>query len=235
MIEKASTPGFTSRLVAAIWIVVLLLSCASSGAQPSIEALSLDPPDARPVFAIDISDADEAALLAQRLDIQILRLEGARLYFTAEHETLEALASLGYHPEEQNPLAVYRRVVRLFPREGESAIDDELTGALRLDLINREAEYWIVVGSLQQLRATRELGFGLAQVSANEPRPRAVRIVAPNEAAIREIVDPDLDVHGVAPRGASPDDGFLIDASAFDYQIDSLRRRGFEVQILEEP
>lgn len=234
MQEQVWKPGVRTRLTAIVHTVGVLAACGFACAQPP-ERLALEPPDDRPVFAVPVSDMDEVDLLEQRLDLRVLRFEDGLLYFTAEPARLETLAGLGYSAEAQDPIEFYRRVVRLFPREGQTTIAGEIVDALDLQLINREDRYWIVLGSLRQLRAAQDRGFGLADVSGNEPRPRTVRIVAASEEALAEILEPDLDVYSVAPRGPSPDDGFLIDAGAFDYQIDSLRGRGFAVEILEEP
>lgn len=187
-------------------------------AQP--EAVRLTPLDDRPVDAVTVGDSQESALLVQQLGLEPIRAEGGRLYFVSSPAVRERLQALGYAPERVDGMQVERRTVRVH-RRGEER--DMLASGVRL--INREAGYWVVSGTLEQLTALRTGGYRLAGVAPGEPRPREVLITLPLDADPASLGQYGLDLYSMRRTDAAIE----ITAGAFDAQIDALRAAGIQV------
>ncbi len=203
----------------------LLASCAPPGGRSepaeSRREPDLTPKDRRPVYSVQVGDADEAALLAQELELEMLRQEGSTLYFFDEPALRKKLGSLGYTPERADPYQVFHGVVRMERRGSEK---DLATFGVRL--INREDEYWIVEAPLATLRALQRSGYRLASLEPTEPRPRQVRVWLERPEDAQRVADLQVDIYSVGKeRGRH-----VLYGGAFDCQIDRLKEEGFEVE-----
>jgi hypothetical protein len=197
-----------------------LLIVAACSSTPRGVPFSLTPRDPRPIAAITVGDANEVSLLVQELSLEPVRTEGNRLYFVADPRATQHLRDLGYVPESADIMQVERRTVRVY-RKGE---ESEL---LRngVTLINREADHWVVTGSLRQLASLRALGYRITALGPNEPRPREVRVRLPAGQSPLVLGRFELDIYSVYSAAA----GVEVTAGAFDAQIDALRAAGYTV------
>ena len=134
-------------------------------------------------------------------DERAVRLEAGRLLFHATEAQRQQLVSLGYEPLDTNPLQVFSRVVQVARR----SVEDTLV-ALGASVINREEDYWVVRGTLEQLRTLERLGYRLAPLVENEPRPREVRIIVPESADVQRVNAIHVDIFSVEET----EQGFII-------------------------
>jgi hypothetical protein len=170
---------------------------------------------------VTVEDESEAALLTQELDLERVRLEGTTLHFVGTPALLDRLRATGYSPVPSDRLEVERRVVRVYRRGEESAVLE--TG---VRLVNRERDYLVVDGTLQQLQLLRRLGYRLTAVGLNEPRPREVRILVRSQDDVQRVNELHVDIYSVQQTP----NGVVISAGAFDGQIDALRAVGYQVE-----
>lgn len=190
-------------------------------------AVRLEPPDTRPVWSVEVADAAEAGLLTQELKLQPLRQEGATLYFYNAEGLPERLREMGYEPAQANPYDVYRRVVRVARRGSEEELQ-----RYGVQLINREERHWVVEGPLASLRALARGGYRLDLISADEPRPREVRIRVRSRADVQRINGLHVDIFSVSDQVGTQSTTTEVHGAAFDHQIDKLRELGFEVTVI---
>jgi hypothetical protein len=195
---------------------VVLAGCGRAGETPR-----LTPLEERPVEAVSVGDANEAALLVQELALEPVLVEAGRLYFIADPELHQRLREVGYAPERVDMMQVERRTVRV-ARRGE---ERELL-ATGVRLINREDEYWIVNGTLAQLAVVRERGYRVAGLGPDEPRPREVLVRLDPGVQPTSLTPFGLNIYSVHPT----ETGLEVAAGAFDAQIDALRAAGFHVE-----
>jgi hypothetical protein len=173
------------------------------------------------VYRVTVEDGAEIDLLRQRLHLEPLRTDGTTLYFFEAAGLLDSLRAFGYRPEQADTLEAYRRVVRV-QRRG----DEKEMLVSGVQLLNREAQYWIVSATLGQIRTLTRLGYRVGPLVGNEPRPREVRIRAPTREDVARIGELQVDIYGVR----EVDGGFDVFAGAFDGQIDRLRALGYSVE-----
>jgi hypothetical protein len=198
-----------------------LLTTTSCGSPSRGVFLSLSPRETRPISSIAIGDANEVSLLVQELSLKTLRADGGRLYFVTNDRLTQRLRELGYAPEPADIMQVERRTVRVY-RRGEEA--EMLRSGVAL--INREAEYWIVTGTLRQVTFLRAAGYRVTALGSNEPLPREIRIRLPAGGSTLVLGAFELDIYSVY-RSRS---GVEVTAGAFDAQIDALRAAGYSVE-----
>jgi len=116
-------------------IVLLLTVLVMSGCQPKLdgEPVNLEPNDTRQILSVDVTDTNEATLLIQQLELDVVRIQGPTIYFFEPLNQLGRLAELGYELERQNSYDVFRRVVRI-----DYAIPENELIASGVRVINRE-------------------------------------------------------------------------------------------------
>lgn len=85
-------------------IVLLLTVLVVSGCQPKMdgEPVNLEPNDTRQILSVHVTDGNEATLLIQQLELDVIRIEGPTIYFFEPSNQLSRLAELGYELERQN-------------------------------------------------------------------------------------------------------------------------------------
>lgn len=205
-------------------LVVVLAATACRPARPG-PPVELTPPDPRPVLTVNVADADEAMLLEQELDLEVVAVREGRLFFFDAPDLRERLVALGYDPRLTDPYRVFHQIVRV-ARRGEL----ETLQAVGVRLLNREPDYWVVRGTLAQIRALERLGYRIGAIEEGEPRPREVRIRVASRADVDAVVALGVDVFGYKRL----DDEIILTGTAFDGQIDELRDRGFTVEVLRK-
>lgn len=202
-----------------------LVVASGCGPGRQFKPADLTPPDPRVVLRVEVADADEASLVEQQLDVEVLRQEGTTLFLYDAPGLRARLEAAGYSPAAASPDQVYHRVVRVQRRGEEAALD-----AAGVRVINREPSYWVVRGSLGQLRALERLGYTLGAIVGDEPRPREVRIVVSGPGDVAAVGALGVDIYGHLQEA----DGYVIHGGAFDFQIDELRARGYSVTVVSD-
>ena len=218
-------------------IVFMLAIIVMTGCQSRMdgEPVNLAPNDTRQIVSVAVLDSDEAALLVQQLELEVVRIEGPTMFFFEKPNQLDRLAELGYELERQNSYDVFRRVVRIDRTVPESELI-----ANGVQVINREEEYFVVNASIGQLKTLLRSGSQIVAVSGHEPRPRQVRIIVRNMADVAAISAMAVDIYSTDHIKREPTDtqedyrkvGIVIYAGAFDYQIDRLEESGYGVEML---
>ena len=136
-------------------IVLLLTVLVTNGCQPKMdgEPVNLEPNDTRQILSVDVTETNEATLLIQQLELDVVRIEGSTIYFFEPLNQLGRLAELGYELERQNSYDVFRRVVRI-----DNALPESELIANGVRVINREEKYLVVDATIGQLRALVRAG-----------------------------------------------------------------------------
>jgi len=221
-----------------------------SGCEPKLEGkpVNLELNDPRPILSVQVADADEARLLAQKLRFDIVRIEGHTVFFYEDAKLLPDFVALGYELEKKNAYDVFRRVVRINRTVPETEL---LTNGVRV--INREKDYLIVEASIGVLRALKRNGAQMVTIQGNEPKPRPIRIVVKSTKDVARIGAMAIDIYSAKPEAKKPEDKKSVDSDkvstlsdyakrkivvnggAFDFQIDQLKQAGYSVEILPVP
>lgn len=212
------------------WVLV-------TGCYPRLEGtpVDLEPNDPRPILSLQVADADEAMLLVQQLDLDVVRMDGLTVYFFEDADQVPQLIELGYELEQQDPYKVFRRVVRIERTAPETSLV-----ASGIKIINREDDYIVVEGEIGQLRALQRSGLQIVGISGHEPRPREIRVIVTSTADVAQIGAMHVDIYSAKPEIGKPvdpdaEDGgprIVVYGGAFDYQIDQLRDAGYDVEVL---
>lgn len=202
--------------------VYVALSCGRPGAAP----FDLAPRDSLQWLSVSVEDAAEVGLLEQELKVRIVRVEDGKAYLIDSPGLRERLTSIGYEPTPADRQTLEKRIVRVMKRGPETALLE--TG---VELINREDAHWVVRGSLATLRSLQRMGYRLQAVSADEPRPREIRITVKTRQDVVRIAAQGVDIYSARETEA----GITVYAGAFDNQIDRLRAAGFDVQRIPSP
>ena len=202
----------------------LMLAACCTVRPPRQEEVNLKPNDPRPVYSITVEDADEVALLRQQLEIEPIHTKAATLYFVGTEGIAEKLKELGYDPAMADPYQVYERVVRVY-RKG---TEEELL-KFGVGFYNREKDYWIVRGNLSQLIALKGMGYRIATVDPSGPRSREVRVIVPNKEDVAWIATIHVDIF----TAQETREGIVVYGGAFDNQIDQMREKGYQVEIID--
>lgn len=200
-----------------------LLALAVGGACAHRPAMNLAVPDPRPVHAVRVADADEAQLVQQRLQLDVIRLDGAMVYFHGKPEALAFLRTEGYAPRAVDARLVFERVVRVARRGDET--DLRRAGVL---LIRREQDHWVVRGSLASLEGLQRQGYRLEPVREQDLRPREIRVTIGAAADARAVAAMGVDVFTVRRTK----EGFVVYGGALEGPIDLLRESGYAVEII---
>jgi hypothetical protein len=224
------------RFAAAAAAAAVLLTGACRRSRPSVEtpppvetqgrAVVLPPRSTAPRYAITTNDPDEIALLAQQLKLRQAMVAQGRLYFVADDAQLRRLRELGYQVERVDPETVDSRVLRV--RRGGSEESLRESGVV---VVQREPTYWIVAGTLAQLRRLVAAGYRLEALGPGEPRPRRIRVVVGSQADVQRIANYEVDIFSVADTAGR----YTVLGAAQDMQIDRLRQAGFTVVLLPRP
>ncbi|MBI3365983.1 MAG: hypothetical protein HY033_13900 [Ignavibacteriae bacterium] len=203
---------------------VLLVACS----QEAVREVNLEPGNKRPLYKIQVADADEVAILQEKMSgLEVQRMEGSNLYFTVQSKNLlDSLRNFGYTLEPADPYQVFAKVVKVSKR-GEEA---ELLKS-GVQIINREEKFWIVRGNLTQLQLLRARGYSLSDLDT-EVRPREVEIQVKAPDDVQRVANLGVDIF--TTKGTR-ERGLVISGAAFDYQIDSLRAMGFTVSAKPYP
>jgi hypothetical protein len=211
---KAKTYVLVSTLAVAI-----LFSCNRGKS-------TFEPPDSRPIQSIEIADAEEAALVQQQLGVEVQQIQGNRLYYFAVNKnTDEKLKEIGYTIRKENSMQLYYQYVQVTFKDKapDSSKTEELKKAGVL-IINKEEKFWIIRGTLEQLKQLEKMGYTLKKLD-KEPRPREVEITVTNESAIQKINETGVDIYSVEKKK----DSYTVYGGAFDYQIEKIQEMGFSV------
>lgn len=195
-------------------------------AEPPAQSVTLPAPGTEPRYAVTVDDPDEIALLTDRLKLRGARVSGQRLHFAADERQLQQLRELGYEVGRVDPEQLDSRVLRVMRRETE----EELRG-FGVTVVNREDSYWIISGTLAQLRQLAANGYRLASITPDEPRPRWVRVEVGTQDDVQRVANYQVDIFSVADSAGR----FVIRGAALDMQIDRLRQAGFAVVLLPRP
>lgn len=202
-------------------LVLAVCGCATRRPAPP----NLTPSDPRPLHSVSVEDGAEADILVQTLKLEPLQLLEETLYFAAPPDALARLAEAGYDTRPASRMQVEQRVVRAYGGREEEIL------AAGAQLINRERGYRVVRGTLAQLRTLERLGTRLTTIGWNEPRPRLVRVFVSRAEDVGRVAALELDVHGVHQAGTR----WVVEAAAFDVQVDALRSAGFTVEPVHVP
>ena len=187
--------------------------------EPQPQGVVLPAPSTVPRYAIRTDDPDEIALLTQRLKLSEVRAARGVVYFVADDGQLRQLRELGYQVTQLDPETVDYRILRVQRRGSEESLREA-----GVSVITREPGYWIVSGTLAQLR-------GLDALGRDEPRPRLIRIVVLSALDVQRIANLQVDIFTVADTTGR----YTVLGAALDMQIDRLREAGFTVVLLPKP
>lgn len=226
------------RKLECIYFIFALLILAGCQSKMKGVPVNLEPNNSKPILSVQVGDVDEATLLVQTLDLEVVRLEGLTVFFLEDTAKLSRMAALGYEVKQQNPYDVFRRVVRI-----DRSIPEAELVANGIQIINRERQYFVADASIGQLRALVRSGVSIVAVSGHEPRPRQIRVIVKSAEDVAKIGAMEVDIYSAKPEREKYDEekqpdrksGIVIYGGAFDYQIDRLRDLGYHVEILVDP
>ena len=160
-------------IITACFILAFAESCFLRRSQ-----VSLAPPDKRPVFSVMVEDGTEAAILQQSLNLEIVKMEGNRLYYYDGNAALiEKLKQVGYeqiNSEEQQQ--VYKKYVKLrLPKSADTTYKDlaDMLSRQQIQVINREKDHWVIYGTLGALNNIKHSGNILQNLNY-ELKPREI-------------------------------------------------------------
>ncbi len=204
-------------------IICLLLLASLSHSCRGTKYLSLDPPNARPVYAVQVADATEAELLQQQLGLEIVRADLPAVYFYGDRQNVLAqLEAIGYaKPELQRPVQFYHHYAKLVGKWEEKTVLDS-----GLKIINRERDHVVVYGSLDNLQTARSRGLTLLKLDY-EIHPREIELRVRTVADIQTVANLHVDIVSVGQ--AEKGESYIVQGTAFDSQIDELKKLGFTV------
>jgi hypothetical protein len=206
---------------------VLTAGCRSSPREPAepapvdVKPIEVAPRDNARWISVSVDDAAEVGLIEQQLKASVVRVEGNRAYLVDRPGLRERLVAAGYEPTAVDRQEAETRVVRVLRRGSEKALLQS-----GVQLINREDRYWVVRGTLAQLGLLQRLGYQVAPLGPDEPRPREIRLTVKSRDDVTRVAATHVDIYSVRREK----DGFVIYAGAFDNQIDSLQAVGYRVE-----
>lgn len=209
-----------------VFLSPLLSQGGTSSAQSSQESKRSDE-EVRAFYRIDVEDPIEAGLIQQQLKIKPEMVRTGSFYFYGSEDTIELLRRYAYQPVRMNREDVLSRVVVV--RKKNSEEEDLLKTGVTIVL--REREYWVVRGTLAQLRLLERLGYPVEELGRREPRPRQIRVVVSKREQVAEVGGLRVDIYSATKS----EKGYVVLGGAFDDSIDELRAAGFKVEILADP
>ena len=165
-------------------------------------------------------------MLSQQVKLRQVMAARGTLYFAADDGQLRRLRELGYQVMRVDPEAVDIRVLRV--RRSGSEDNMRESGIV---VVTREPTYWIVSGTLAQLRRLVAAGYRLEALAPGEPRPRWIRLVVGSQTDVQRVANLDIDIFSVADTAGR----YTILGAALDMQIERLRQAGFTVVLLPRP
>jgi hypothetical protein len=160
--------------------------------------------------------------LAKRLQAEIVRFDPPLLRLLLENEQLPALRQEGYAVRLLDPDEVFEQLVRVEPPA--DALVAKVKG-LGGHLVQREPAYAVFRVSRRELRSLQREGVQVRPIREGDLVPRSVEIAAADESAIAAVVAAGVDFFDGR-------DGLILGV-AFDDQIESLRRQGLKVRVVE--
>ena len=190
------------------------------------DTIVLPAPSTTPRYAITIEDPDEIALLTQQLKLRQVMAARSTLYFGADEAQLRRLRELGYEVRRVDPEVVDSRVLRVRRAGSEESLRER-----GIVVVSREPTYWIVSGTLAELRRLVAAGSRLEPLAPGEPRPRRIRLVVGSTDDVQRVANLDVDIFSVADTAGR----YTILGAALDMHIDRLRQAGFTVVLLPTP
>ena len=213
-------------------LAVILLGCRTSTperepAPPSPEGqppVVLPAPSKEPRYSIAVDDPDEIALLAQQVKLGRVVASRGRMYFSADESQLGRLRELGYEVTQADPEAVDYRVLRARRRASEEDLRSQ-----GITIIAREKAYWVISGTLGQLRRLAAAGYRLDPIAPDEPHHKLIVIVVASRDDVQRVANYQVDIFTVSDTTGRR---FAIHGAALDMQIDQLRAAGFTVTVL---
>jgi hypothetical protein len=202
-------------------IIQISISCKN-------ERIKFEPADKRQVQYIEVADEDEVALLEQELGLEVKMVVGNRLYYYVKgNDQEQKLKDIGYGIKEGDPMKVNYQVVQLSVND--KAPDTSKAEELKkhdIQLINKEENYWVVRGPLDQLNEIQKMGYKL-RIETKEPRPRQVEIMVKSKEDIQKVNELEVDIYSY--QKSDKERSITIYAGAFDYQIEQMQRMGYIV------
>ncbi len=207
--------------------LLLLGSIIGCTKPPSV---SFRPPDDRPIGSVAVADAGEAELLKQQLGLEILRVESNVVYYHDQPGMADRLKSFGYTVKPVlRPEQFYNKIVRLIPSKTGAALPGGENDRPLVKLLRREKGYLVVNGSLAELERLSKMGWKVV-AQPGEVFPRLIEVNAKNRGEVDFIVNNISDVISVKEQ---KDLSFLVNGSAFDYQLEELDKRQVPYKLLE--
>lgn len=214
-----------ANLLKSALILSLFFGCKS--------IVNLEPTDNRPVKSIQVSDADEVAIIEQEMDIEIKYVKENTLYFyTNNQETLSSLEDIGYQINEISPMQTSFRLVKIISKD-DMLLSVDKNDSIRVELeqynikiLKREDTYWAIHGSLENLTSLPALGYKIEDLDS-EVRPRSIKIIVPTSEDVQKVNEMHVDIYSSGPD----QEVYIIYGGAYDYQIDMLESAGYEVSI----
>lgn len=221
-----------------VYYIVLFLMLAGCDGKLKGKPVSLKPNDSRPILSLQVADVQEAELVVQQLEIEVIRTEGPTIFFFKDASKLPRLAELGYSVKRESSYDVYRRVVRI----DRSISEAELVKS-GIWVINREKDSLIINATIGQLKALVRGGSQIVAILGHEPRPRQIRIVVDSKQDVAKIGAMQIDIYSAKPQQRKPIETprkdrkvpIVIHGAAFDYQIDQLKENNYSIEILPDP
>ncbi len=209
--------------------VQLVLFCivVVAGACQSKKELLLKSPSDSKVYSIKVEDATEIDLLRQQLRLDIIKAADSSVYFHAESAAmLKQLSEMGYgNPQMHFPDDVYMLYGKVVGKYTEEEIVRN-----GVSIINREKDHVIVYGTITKLKTLKALGYKFF-VPEYEIRPREIEVVVNTQPDIQKIYNLGVDIFTTI-KDSTGKGGFIIRGSAFDRQIDSIKKMNFPVTII---
>lgn len=210
-------------------LCLLLVLCSILGC-PKVPSVSFNPPDKRPVSSVTVADAGEAELLKQQLKLEILRLENNVVYYYDQPGLAERLRSIGYTVNQDVQLqTVYYKIVRLTPKDSATQLPTGQDRRPLVKVLRREQGDLIVNGSLAMLERLSESGWTV-KPQPREVFPRLIEVKASSQDEVNFIAANISDVISVTEQ---KDRTFIVNGSAFDYQLEELDKRRIIYKLLE--
>ena len=211
-------------------MALVLSACRKPAAEsqpPSPEggpAVVLPAPSKEPRYSVAVDDPDEIALLTQQLKLTQVRATRGKVYFSADASQLGRLREFGYEVTQADPEAVDYRVLRVRRRGSEEDLRSQ-----GITIIAREKAYWVISGTLGQLRRLAAAGYRLDPIAPDEPHHKLIVIVVASRVDVQRVANYQVDIFTVSDTTGRR---FAIHGAALDMQIDQLRAAGFTVTVL---
>ena len=200
-------------------LAVFTASCQSK------KELALTPASEQQVYALRIEDATEVDLLRQQIKLDIIRAQRDTVFFHAGDEQLKRLEGMGYgRAEPRNAEDVYELFGKIQGKYNEQEIIRN-----GVSVVNREKDHVIVYGPISRLKALKARGYKL--LVPGDFRPREIRTTVNTQPDVQRVYNLGVDIFTVE-KDSSGKGGYIIRGSAYDRQIDSIRKMNFPITIV---